>query len=78
MVGIGDWDWRLGLGIGDWNWGLELGFGIRDWYLGLGWGQDLGLGLEIEIRNWDLYTVLEAHKCGNVLNILVDQIKEND
>ena len=40
MIGIGEWDWRLGirdlgLGIGDWDWRLGLGIGIRDWNRGL-------------------------------------------
>ena len=28
MIGIGDWDWRLGIEIGDW--GLGLGIWIED------------------------------------------------
>ena len=52
MVGIGDWDWGLGLeiGIGDWNGrlGLGIGIGIGDWDRG---GMEVDLG-KMGLASW--------------------------
>ena len=62
-IGIGHWDWGLGLGIWivDWDWALELGIGIRDWGLGLGignWGLRLGIGRMTNDNDYTLHFVL--------------------
>ena len=76
-IGIGHWDWGLGLGIWivDWDWALELGIGIRDWGLGLGignWGLRLGIGRMTNDNDYTLHFVLMRMKFILFLHFMLE------
>src|SRR5262249_25334377 len=75
-LGIGSWDWvlGLGLGIGSWDWvlGLGLGIGSWDWVLGLGLGIGpwvLGLGCWLlGVGPWRWPSASAAESCTRALS----------
>ena len=63
-MGIGNWDWRLGLGFGDWDWGLGTG----DWDSRLG----LGTGRMTNDNDYTLHFVLMRMKFILFLHFMLE------
>ncbi|RIV17128.1 hypothetical protein D2Q93_16005 [Alicyclobacillaceae bacterium I2511] len=78
VIGIGHWDWSLGLviGIGHWDWslGLVIGIGHWDWSLGLvtgtghwGWSHRAGRFPLCQV-GWLAAMQHRSHSCNELIS----------